>query len=102
MPSSDPRDAFLAPYPMPSIDPGTAAGSDRLILAGLPDAVLVLDPLGVVRDGNPAAERLFERPVSALRNSPVDRLVTLPDAGAGRGGLGARLRTAPRTPTERS
>ena len=101
MPPTDPHDTFLAPYPMPSIDPGAAAGIDRLILAGLPDAVLVLDPLGVVRDGNPAAERLFERPLSALRNSPVDRLVTLPDAGAGRGGLGARLRTAPRTPTER-
>ncbi len=97
----EPRDTFLAAYPMPSIDAGAAAGSDRLILTGLPDAVLVLDPLGVVRDGNPAAERLFERPLSALRNSPVDRLVTLPDAGAGRGGLGVRLRSPARAPIER-
>ncbi len=101
MPLSGPPEPPLAPYPMPSIDAGTTPGGDRLLLAGLPEAVLILDPLGVVRDGNPAAERLFERPLSALRNSPVDRLVTLPDAGAGRGGLGVRLRTPGRAPNER-
>ena len=94
-------DPSLAPYPMPSIDAGAAPDNDRLIVAGLPDAVLVLDPLGLVREGNAAAERLFERPQSALRNTPVDRLLTLPDAGAGRDGLGARLRSPARAPVER-
>ncbi|MEO8633697.1 MAG: response regulator [Gemmatimonadales bacterium] len=101
MPTPRRPESSLAPYPMPSIDFGAAPGADRLILAGLPDAVLILDPLGVVSDGNAAAERLFERSLSALRNSPIDRLVTLPDAGAGRGGLGGRLRTPARPPIER-
>ena len=44
------------------MDPLAISG-DRLVLAALPDGVLVLDPLGLVRDANPAAERLFRRTV---------------------------------------
>jgi signal transduction histidine kinase/CheY-like chemotaxis protein len=94
MSSRDPREALLAPYPMPSIDPSSSqASSERLVLAALPDAVLVLDPLGVVRDSNPAAERLFGRTPEALRSAQVDRLLTAPEGGLGAGGIAAWLRT---------
>jgi len=82
-------DARLDPYPIPPMDHGGPSPTgDRLVLAALPDGLLVLDPLGVVRDANPAAERLFGRHVEALRNAPVDRLLTLPDGGS----LATRLR----------
>lgn len=82
----------LAPYPMPSIDPLTGAtGAERLILTALPDALLVLDPLGIVRDANPAAERLFTRPADQLRGASIDRLLSLPD---GSGTLSSLLRTS--------
>jgi two-component system cell cycle sensor histidine kinase/response regulator CckA len=65
---------------MPLIDPtGLAPNADRLVLAALPAAVLVLDPLGIVRDGNPAAERTFARSADALRGGTIDRLLALPD-----------------------
>jgi signal transduction histidine kinase/CheY-like chemotaxis protein len=102
MASRDPREALLAPYPMPSIDQsGSSMSSERPVLASLPDAVLVLDPLGVVREGNPAAERLFARTPDALRNAPVDRLLTVPDGGPGAGGLAAWLRTTRLTAVQR-
>ncbi len=94
MPVRDPRDALLAPYPMPSIDPTSSPmSSERLVLSALPDAVLVLDPLGVVREVNPAAERLFGRTAESLRNAPVDRLLATPDGSPGANGLAAWLRT---------
>jgi two-component system cell cycle sensor histidine kinase/response regulator CckA len=61
-----------------------------MVLAALPDAVLVLDPLGMVRGSNPAAERLFGRPGDQLRTMAADRLLTLPEGGT----LAAVLRTA--------
>jgi two-component system cell cycle sensor histidine kinase/response regulator CckA len=82
-------DLRLDPYPMPAMDPTASTPGDRLVLAALPDAVLVLDPLGLVRDANPAAERLFGRPAESLRSVTLDRLVTLPDGT----GLGALLRS---------
>jgi two-component system, cell cycle sensor histidine kinase and response regulator CckA len=82
-------DVRLDPYPMPAMDPVSSAAGDRLILSALPDAVLVLDPLGLVRDANPAAERLFGRAAESLRTTAVDRLITLPDGT----GLGTLLRS---------
>ena len=91
-PESGARERPLAPYPMPSIEPGSQpAGGDRLVLAALPDPVLVLDPLGIIRDANPAAERLFGHSGDQLRTMAVDRLVTLPE---GSGSLTVVLRTA--------
>ncbi len=82
-------DLRLDPYPMPAMDSSTTSPADRMVLAALPDAVLVLDPLGLVRDANPAAERLFGRPLEALRSAAIDRLLTLPDHAA----LGGLLRS---------
>ncbi len=102
MADRDPRDAVLTPYPMPSIDSASSAsGGERLILAALPDAILVLDPLGVVREVNPAAERLFGRSAEALRNAPVDRLLTLAEGAPGAGGLATWLRGARLTAAQR-
>ncbi|MFN8651549.1 MAG: response regulator [Gemmatimonadales bacterium] len=78
----------LDPYPMPAMDAPGANPADRAIVAALPDAVLVIDPLGMVRDANPAAERLFARAAEQLRSTGLDRLVTLADQG----GLGSWLR----------
>jgi signal transduction histidine kinase/ActR/RegA family two-component response regulator len=64
---------------------------DRLVLAALPDGILVVDPLGLVRDANPAAERLFRRTMDGLRGMPLDRLVLRGDPPVG---LGAELRNA--------
>ncbi len=64
---------------------------DRMILAALPDGLLVVDPLGIVRDANPAAERLFGRTLDELRGLALDRLVSRSDPTAG---LGADLRRA--------
>lgn len=36
---------------------------------------LVTDPAGVVRDANPAAERLFGRPAESVTGAPLDRLL---------------------------
>jgi len=78
---------------MPLIDPtGAAPGADRLVLAVLPVAVLVLDPLGIVRDANPAAERIFGRDAEAIRGGSVDRLLALPEAGPTGGTLASWLR----------
>ena len=82
-------DLRLDPYPMPTMDSNTSAAGDRLVLVALPDPVLVLDPLGLVRDSNPAAERLFGRGTDSLRSVPLDRLITLPDNT----GLGSLLRS---------
>jgi signal transduction histidine kinase/CheY-like chemotaxis protein len=79
------------------MDPTAGAAGDRLVLVALPDAVLVLDPLGMVRDSNPAAERLFGRGADSLRSVPLDRLVTLPDTT----GLGTLLRNGRLNGTER-
>jgi PAS domain S-box-containing protein len=77
---------------MPSIDAASpGSGAERLVLAALPDAILILDPLGIVREANPAAARLFGRPAEQLRTLPVDRLLTLPDGGSALAGV---LRTA--------
>jgi len=65
----------LTPFPMPFIDSSAPSSADRLVLAALPDAILVLDLLGIVRDANPAAERIFARPGEALRGGSVDRLL---------------------------
>ncbi len=90
MSPQDARQRQLTPYPMPSIDPVTSAGNaEQLILAALPEAVVVLDPLGLVRAVNPAAERLFGRTTEQLQSMPIDRLLTLPDS---QGGLSALLR----------
>jgi signal transduction histidine kinase/CheY-like chemotaxis protein len=66
---------------MPAIDP-LFPDADRSLFVALPDAVLLLDPLGLVRDANPAAERLLQRSAEQLRSCPIDRLVALPDSGA--------------------
>jgi signal transduction histidine kinase/ActR/RegA family two-component response regulator len=79
-------DLRLDPYPMPAME--AAAMGDRLVLSALPDAILVLDSLALIRDGNPAAERLFGRPVEQLRSTPLDRLVAFADGS----GVGAFLR----------
>lgn len=72
--------AKLAPYPMPSMDPNQhSSATDRLLLAALPDAILLVDSLGLVRDANPAAERLFARSLDILRTAALDRLLMLPD-----------------------
>lgn len=90
MTAQDARQRQLAPYPMPSIDPATSAvNPEQLILAALPEAVVVLDPLGLVRAVNPAAERLFGRTAEQLQSTPIDRLVMVPDS---HGGLSAMLR----------
>jgi two-component system cell cycle sensor histidine kinase/response regulator CckA len=74
--------AKLAPYPMPSMDPSQSSSAmDRLLLAALPDAILLVDTLGLIRDANPAAERLFARPLDVLQSAQLDRLVMLPDGG---------------------
>lgn len=79
--------AKLAPYPMPSMDPiQQSSATDRLLLAALPDAILLVDSLGLIRDANPAAERLFARPLDVLHSAQLDRLVMLPD-GSGFGNL---------------
>lgn len=90
-------DLRLDPYPMPAMDSNAAATGDRLVLLALPDPVLILDPLGLVRDYNPAAERLFGRGGESLRSVPLDRLITLPD-NTGLGSLlrAGRLETAER------
>lgn len=83
----------LAPFPMPLIDPTAVAPSaDRLVLAALPAAVLVLDPLGIVRDANPAAERTFGRTGEALRGGTIDRLLALPDGSPLGGTIAGWLR----------
>lgn len=98
----DPREALLAPFPMPSIDPSAAlASSERFVLAALPDAVLVLDPLGVVRALNPAAERLFGRTAESLRTALVDRLLSVPEGTPGDGGVAAWLRATRLAVTQR-
>ncbi len=66
-------------------------GADRMLFAALPDGLLLLDPLGLVRDANPAAERLFGRAVEGLRGLPVDRLLQRSEPGAP---LAPELRTA--------
>jgi two-component system cell cycle sensor histidine kinase/response regulator CckA len=82
--------AKLAPYPMPSMDPGQpSSGMDRLLLAALPDTILLVDMHGLIRDANPAAERLFGRSLEGLRTAQLDRLVMLPD----RTGFASLLRT---------
>jgi two-component system, cell cycle sensor histidine kinase and response regulator CckA len=88
---ADHQERQLAPYPMPTIEPGMGLGADRLVLSALPEAVLLLDPLGIVREANPAAERLLGRNGDQLRNIPIDRLVTLP---GGEGAVATTLRTA--------
>ncbi len=99
---ADPTPPPLSPYTMPAMElPDVTGDSGRVVLAALPDAVVVLDPIGVVREANPAAERLFLRPANALRSTLVDRLLTLPGAGAGRGGLSALLRGARLTGVQR-
>lgn len=82
-------DLRLDPYPMPSMDSTATSAGDRLVLIALPDPVLVLDPLGLVRDSNPAAEQLFGRGAESLRSVPLDRLISLPDNS----GLGSLLRS---------
>ena len=95
MAGRDPREITLAPFSMPSIDPAASRPShDRLVLAALPDAILVLDPLGLVRDANPAAEHLFGRTADALRLVPIDRLLGIPDGMPGSGGMTSWLRSS--------
>jgi signal transduction histidine kinase len=74
----------LDPYPMPAME----EVRDRLVFSALPDAVLVLDSLALIRDANPAAETVFGRPVEQLRSIPLDRLVAFGDGA----GVGAFLR----------
>ena len=64
---------------------------DRVVFAALPDGLLVVDPLGLVRDANPAAERLFGRTADGLRATPLDRLIGRGDPATG---LAAELRAA--------
>ncbi len=90
----------LAPLPMPAIDLA-GAGIDRLLLAALPDGVLALDALGLVRDANPAAERLFGRPVDQLRGTALDRLLLPPPAGLPGPSFGAWLAERRGGPPER-
>ncbi|HSB53803.1 MAG TPA: response regulator [Gemmatimonadales bacterium] len=90
-------DLRLDPYPMPSMDSVASGATDRAVLSAFPDALLLLDPLGLVRDANPAAERLFGRPLEALRTAALDRLISLP----GNGALGALLRSGRLGATER-
>src|SRR5262245_19978124 len=85
MPSFRP-DLRLDPYPMPAME--ASAVTDRLVLSALPDAILVLDSLALIRDANPAAETVFGRPVDQLRSTPLDRLVAFGDGA----GVGAFLR----------
>ena len=83
MTAPEESERLLAPYPIPPIGgAGTLGMADRAVLAALPEAILLLDPLGMIREANPAAERLLVRGADQLRSSPIDRIVSLPD-GAG-------------------
>ncbi len=83
----------LTPFPMPFIDStATVPSADRLVLAALPAAVLVLDPLGIVRDANPSAERIFARPTESLRGGTIDRLLSLSESSRIGGSIAAWLR----------
>jgi two-component system cell cycle sensor histidine kinase/response regulator CckA len=82
---------------MPSMDSAASGATDRSVLSAFPDALLLLDPLGLVRDANPAAERLFARPLEAIRTAALDRLIALPGGGT----LGSVLRAGRLTATER-
>ncbi len=82
--------AKLAPFPMPSMDPQQPSSvADRMVLAALPDAILVVDTLGLVCDATPAAELLFRRPAAVLRTALLDRLLAGPEGE----GLAALLRS---------
>lgn len=90
--------AKLAPYPMPSMDSSQPSSAmDRLLLAALPDAILLVDALGLIRDANPAAEQLFARPLEVLASAQLDRLVMLPDGS----GFGSLMRAGLVTAAER-
>jgi two-component system cell cycle sensor histidine kinase/response regulator CckA len=56
-----------------------SSATDRLLLASLPDAIMLVDSLGLIRDANPATERLFGRSLDVLRTAQLDRLLMLPD-----------------------
>jgi signal transduction histidine kinase/CheY-like chemotaxis protein len=59
-----------------------SSATDRLLVAALPDAILLVDTLGLIRDANPAAERLFARPLDVLASTQLDRIIALPDGSS--------------------